>query len=163
MSPRTPVRSYIKSLRTAPFHPSPRVAISNLRSEIPNSGWLVYSLLHLSSSEMISDLNYQISETADAPLLAGSLPYSVRTFLSSAFHWNSNLRFEIEELRSSDRPTCSLARQRDYSKVCSTRTVRTQPSLNRQEVYGLTGDKSVTFPVLSTEKRMALPTNCWVL
>ena len=43
------------------------------------------------------------SKPPDAPPLAGSLPYSVRTFLS---------RLDA----GSNRPTCSLARLADYSK-----------------------------------------------
>jgi hypothetical protein len=57
MSPRAPVRSYIKPLRAAPFHPSPRVRIPDLR--IRKHGRLVYFLLHLSSPERFS------SETSD--------------------------------------------------------------------------------------------------
>jgi len=41
VSPHTPVRSYIKPLRAAPFHPSPGFDISNLRSEI-EPGWFVF-------------------------------------------------------------------------------------------------------------------------
>ena len=48
----------------------------------------------------------------NAQPLAGSLPCSVRTFLSCDPLRN----------RSSNRPTCSLARLADYSNHCSTRT-----------------------------------------
>ena len=51
MSPRAPVRSYIKPYRAAPFHPSP--ATTRLKS--PVARWLVFSLLHLSSHAIIND------------------------------------------------------------------------------------------------------------
>jgi len=55
MSPHAPVRSYIKPLRAAPFHPSPDLRIWDLGFEIPKpqAGRLVCFLLHLSSSERI--------------------------------------------------------------------------------------------------------------
>ena len=41
VSPRAPVRSYIKPVRAAPFHPSP---LKDLRSQIsdPKKGWFVF-------------------------------------------------------------------------------------------------------------------------
>ena len=52
MSPHAPVRSYIKPLRAAPFHPLPTVVkseLSNPRSEMRSR--LVCFLLHLSSPD----------------------------------------------------------------------------------------------------------------
>jgi len=44
VSPRAPVRSYIKPMRAAPFHPSPRFKseISNLKSEMKAVSWFVF-------------------------------------------------------------------------------------------------------------------------
>jgi len=43
MSPHAPVRSYIKPLRAAPFHPSPRLEISDLKSQNPKPvGWCFF-------------------------------------------------------------------------------------------------------------------------
>src|SRR4030095_1231405 len=67
MSPHAPVRSYFKPLRAAPFHPSPL--------EIRRIKRLVCFLLHLSSPD-------RLSRPSNPPPLAGSLPCSVRTFLS---------------------------------------------------------------------------------
>ena len=66
VSPRAPVRSYIKPHKgAAPFHPSPptltrfQISIENLQPR-DSRGWLVYFLLHLSSPEKISDLRSEI-------------------------------------------------------------------------------------------------------
>src|SRR5436853_4112403 len=66
VSPRAPVRSYIKPLA------EPHRFTHHPDSKVP---WLVCSLLHLSSPE--SDCS-----PPNAPPLAGSPPCSVRTFLS---------------------------------------------------------------------------------
>ena len=68
VSPHTPVRSYIKPLRAAPFHPSPsfEISISDLKSN--RAGFLSVALV--------------VIQRSNAPPLAGSLPCSVRTFLS---------------------------------------------------------------------------------
>jgi len=60
MSPHAPVRSYIKPLRAAPFHPSP--------FEICDCKRLVCFLLHLSSPG-------NLFRPSNAPPLAGSLPF----------------------------------------------------------------------------------------
>jgi hypothetical protein len=52
------VRSYIKPLRAAPFHPSPGFEISNLRSEISNRAGLLSVALVVVRS--ISDCKFQI-------------------------------------------------------------------------------------------------------
>jgi len=78
VSPHTPVRSYIKPLRAAPFHPSPSFEVSNLRSEI-ELGWFAFCCTCRHPESQISNLK---SKILDAPPLAGSLPCSVRTFLS---------------------------------------------------------------------------------
>ena len=94
VSPHAPVRSYFKPSRAAPFHPSPRVQISDLQSEIlfelsrehsKLRGWSV--LCCTCRHPKTSDLRTQIQEiselrSSNAPPLAGSLPCSVRTFLS---------------------------------------------------------------------------------
>jgi len=61
-----------------------------LETEVSNAqrGRLVFSLLHLSSPETVTkrDLNIEIQPeiASNAPPLAGSLPFGVRTFLSFA-------------------------------------------------------------------------------
>ena len=101
--PHAPVRSYIKPPKGPHrFTHHPLVAYT-LQCSPPR--WLVSSLLHLSSPiPCAANASARLPSWTDAPPLAGSLPYSVRTFLSLA------------RRRSSDRPTCSLARQAEYSK-----------------------------------------------
>jgi len=93
-------------------------------------GWSVFCCT--CRSPRISDLKFQFEisdlRVSGAPPLAGSLPCSVRTFLSwtqlkpDNFRSNSeNKGFESNQ-SSSDRPTCSLARLDNYTKRCSTRT-----------------------------------------
>ena len=83
VSPHTPVRSYIKPLRAAPFHPSP--TRSDLRSQnlTPSAGLFSVALVVARKSQ-ISKFIFEISDLrlSSAPPLAGSLPCSVRTFLS---------------------------------------------------------------------------------
>ena len=78
VSPHAPVRSYFKPLRAAPFHPSPSFEISNLRSEISNwAGFFSVALVVALKLRSLRNLRF-----SGAPPLAGSLPCSVRTFLS---------------------------------------------------------------------------------
>jgi len=87
VSPRAPVRSYIKPLRAAPFHPSPRLQIPDLR--IWNTvGWSTFccTCRRPKGSRLkfqIGNLRFEIP--SDAPPLAGPLPSGVRTFLSFVF------------------------------------------------------------------------------
>lgn len=93
MSPHAPVRSYFKPFRAAPFHPSPQLQISDLQSEILLSSQMwsqktaagLFSVaLVVARESQISNFNFEISDlrVSGAPPLAGSLPCSVRTFLS---------------------------------------------------------------------------------
>ena len=83
VSPPAPVRSYIKPLRAAPFHPSPsfKFEISNLKFQIKTVGWSVFCC----TCRRRINHRFEISQSeikSDAPPLAGSLPFGVRTFLS---------------------------------------------------------------------------------
>src|SRR6266545_2190051 len=95
---------------------------------------------HHSCKSQISNFNLEISDlrASGAPPLAGSLPCSVRTFLSwtelKSINSRCNPRNKGFELlnSSSDRPTCSLARPDNYTKPCSTRTANAQARFNVQ-------------------------------
>ena len=96
MSPPAPVRSYIKPSRAAPFHPSPPEQVSNRNSKPPMAGLFSVALVVIRENLRTVIQQDPSSETSsDAPPLAGSLPLSVRTFLSSVFS-TQNLRFHIE-------------------------------------------------------------------
>jgi hypothetical protein len=145
LSPNAPVRFYFKPTRAAPFHPLPSFEFSNLRSEISNRAGLLSVALVVVRS--ISDCEFQIQSRpcyldlsavgsgfencnlrlSDAPLLAGSLPFSVRTFLSrSCPSWIKDLR-EIRnpvlefESAATARPV-HLQGFFSISKLCSTGT-----------------------------------------
>src|SRR6185436_14086847 len=94
----------------------PEISIRNLK---PNRGWSVLccTCRRPTVQSRFPHLEFGIwNFRVDAPPLAGSLPFGVRTFLSFAFSI-SDLKFEIKNLkpRSSDHPTCSLARLGDYN------------------------------------------------
>ena len=96
--------------------------------------------LVVARESQISNFNLEISDlrASGAPPLAGSLPCSVRTFLSwtelKSINSRCNPRNKGFELlnSSSDRPTCSLARPDNYTKPCSTRTANAQARFNVQ-------------------------------
>ncbi len=103
VSPRTPVRSYIKPFRAAPFHPSPRagglknqIARSEIRksqSKARTAGLFSVALVVVRnnfSCDLVEISNRKIC--SNAPPLAGSLPCGVRTFL----FWLPRFKSEIE-------------------------------------------------------------------
>ena len=117
MSPHAPVRSYIKPAN-GPHH----------FTHHPDESGLVCSLLHLSSSN-----RHQIRAAvrpgvlSNAPPLAGSLPYSVRTFLSRLEVSNRDLKPSVV---GSNRPTCSLQGRKIIANQCSTGIAQAQTLLN---------------------------------
>jgi hypothetical protein len=100
VSPHAPVRSYIKPIeRGRTVSPITRCKPSSCDNDRPLAGLFSVALV------VARPIKASICPTGtNAPPLAGSLPCSVRTFLS------------LTRRRSSNRPTCSLARQKDYSK-----------------------------------------------
>ncbi len=123
MSPHAPVRSYIKPLRAAPFHPSPAAAFRrpDRRSGCSTgaANRLVCSLLHLSS---LQNLRSEISNLRlcwNAPPLAGSLPFSVRTFLSWRVTPKSEIKPEKRQQRPPDLFSCKAGKS--IANLCSTR------------------------------------------
>lgn len=116
VSPQTPVRSYIKPSK-GPHHFTHHLgagfSILQTENTISRAGLLSVALV-VARRITLPKARLLIP---GAPPLAGSLPCSVRTFLSRRL-------LRIPDASGSDRPTCSQQGTVIIANLCSTGTVR---------------------------------------
>ncbi len=124
MSPHAPVRSYIKPLRAAPFHPSPAAAFRrpDRRSGCSTGACKQAGLFSVALVVAPKSRRSEISNLRlcwNAPPLAGSLPFSVRTFLSWRVTPKSEIKPEKRQQRPPDLFSCKAGKS--IANLCSTR------------------------------------------